>query len=71
MADERKHPDHDDRGRTPVEAEQPETPERRGGAADLDMGGTESHRRPSFADPIAPGDPDGVLGPPPDAPRRE
>lgn len=29
---------------------------------DLDMGGSASHRRASFSDPIAPGDPDGVLG---------
>lgn len=36
----------------------------RHGIADLQMGGTASHQRPSFADPIAPGDPDGVLGPP-------
>lgn len=33
--------------------------------ADLDMGGTESHRRPSFSDPIPPGDPDHVAGPGP------
>lgn len=30
---------------------------------DMEMGGTESHRRPSFSDPIPPGDPDGVAGP--------
>ncbi|MFN2565784.1 MAG: hypothetical protein ABR499_12370 [Gemmatimonadaceae bacterium] len=34
-------------GRTPVE---------------LNMGGTETHQRPSFADPIPPGDPDRVAG---------
>lgn len=32
---------------------------------DLDMGGTESHRRASFNDPIPPGDPDAVAGPGP------
>ena len=30
--------------------------------ASLDLGGTESHQRPSFADPIPDGDPDGVAG---------
>jgi hypothetical protein len=37
---------------------------RRHGRAEvtLDMGGTESHQRPSFSDPIPPGDPDRVAG---------
>jgi hypothetical protein len=28
----------------------------------LDIGGTDAHQRPSFSDPIPPGDPDGVAG---------
>jgi hypothetical protein len=37
---------------------------RRQGRTDvaLDIGGTEAHRRPSFSDPIPPGDPDRVTG---------
>jgi hypothetical protein len=31
-------------------------------AVELNMGGSETHQRPSFADPIPPGDPDGVAG---------
>jgi hypothetical protein len=29
---------------------------------ELNMGGSETHQRPSFSDPIPPGDPDGVAG---------
>lgn len=36
------------------------------GFVDLEGGGTPTHRRPSFSDPIPPDDPDGVAGPPPD-----
>ena len=32
-------------------------------AVELNIGGTDAHQRPSFADPIPPGDPDGVAGP--------
>ena len=48
-----------DRGRIPPRAE-----------VDVEMGGTPSHRRASFSDPIPPGDPDGVAGPGP-VPGRE
>jgi hypothetical protein len=30
---------------------------------ELNIGGTDAHQRPSFSDPIPPGDPDGVAGP--------
>jgi hypothetical protein len=29
---------------------------------ELDLGGSATHQRPSFSDPIPPGDPDGVAG---------
>ena len=60
MPDRRPDADPDRERKRIDEKHEEHEPGRR--VVDLDMGGSPSHRRASFSDPIAPGDPDGVLG---------
>lgn len=80
MSDERQQAGRDDRSRGDERPEEIGTADEGSRAAseapgprdvDREMGGTASHRRASYADPIPPGDPDGVLGPRDEAPRDE